>query len=306
MKAAICTRYGPPEVLQIEEVPLPQIKENEVLIRVAAFPVTTPDRRIRGIVVPFPVVGFIFKIFLRAQFGFMKPKLVLGSYLAGRIEAVGSQVTGYQVGDEVFAFTGAVRGAYAEYSCLSEDAVMALKPQNLSFEQSAALPYGGLSALCFLNRIGGIKEGQKVLIIGASGSIGSSVVQLAKHYGAEVWGMCRGERAELVKSLGADHIIDFETTDFTKGSMKYDLVFDAAGASSAAKCKGIIAENGNFLTVFSSVTILQKDDLELLKNLAEQGEFKPLIDRSYAFEEIAAAHRYADEGHPKGAVLVLL
>ena len=304
MKAAICTKYGPPDVLQIKEMPKPVPKDNEVLVRILAVPITTPDRRIRGLIVPFPLGQFFVKLFLRSKFGIPRPNLVLGSFMAGRVEAVGKNVTKFHVDDEVFACTGDQRGTYAEYTCLSEDALMTQKPSNLSFEESAAIPYGGCSALHFLSRAGGVKTGQKVLIYGASGAIGSSAVQLAKHFGAEVTGVCSGAKQDMVKSVGADFVIDYTTTDFTESDLCYDIIFDAAGKIPTSKRSKNLSENGAFITVFSRVMQLQPEDLLLIKTLAEAGEFKPVIDRCYPFERIAEAHKYADEGQAKGIVLV--
>jgi NADPH:quinone reductase-like Zn-dependent oxidoreductase len=307
MKAIVCTKYGPPDVLIIKEISKPTPGDNEILIHIAAFPITTPDRRIRGLSVPFPKAQFILRLLLRAKFGFVKPRnSVLGNYLAGTVEAVGNDVVNFHVGDEVFAYTGDRRGTYAEYICIPDDFVIAPKPSNLTFEETAAIPYGGCNALYFFKRAGGIKEGQNMLIYGASGAIGSSAVQLAKHYGAKVTGVCSSNNMELVKSLGADCVIDYTKEDFTNSGIRYDIVFDAVGKIHASVCEKCLTESGRYFTVFSGNSQILIEDFILLKALAEKGSYRPVIDRCYPLEQIVDAHSYADIEHTKGIVVVNL
>ena len=305
MRAVCCTGYGGPEVLVCREVPTPVPGKNEVLIKIRAFPVNTPDRRIRGLNVPFPKAQWILKLLLRASFGFFRPRNpILGNYFAGQIEAVGTNVDAARIGEEVFGYSGGRRGAYAEYLCLPTNTVMAPKPANLTFEQSAAIPYGGGNALYFLHRAGGVKAGQSVLIYGASGAIGAAAVQLAKHYGAHVTGVCGGANMPMVKALGADVVIDYAKENFVDGEGCYDLVFDAVGKLSAANCRQKLAPDGTFVTVMSGNSSVHQEDFVLLKKLAEEGKLKPVIGRYYSLEATAAAHECADGEHTNGVVVV--
>jgi len=302
MKAIICTKYGPPEVLQLKEVEKPRPKNNEVLIKIYATTASVVDRRIRGLNVPF----WAAQIPMRLMFGLTKPRNpILGRYLAGEIETVGKDVKRFQNGDQVYARTGARFGGYAEYTCLPEDSVMTLKPTNVTYEEAAAVPFGGACALHFLKRKGEIRSGQKVLIYGASGAVGTSAVQLAKYFGAEVTGACSTSNLELVKSLGADAVIDYTKEDFTKSNELFDLIFDAVGKISYSKSKKALKPNGKYVSVFTSGTAkILTEDFILLKELVEAGKIKPVIDRCYPLEEMAEAHRYADKGHTKGNVVV--
>jgi NADPH:quinone reductase-like Zn-dependent oxidoreductase len=304
MKAIVCTKYGPPEVLQLKEVEKPRPKNNEVLIKIYATTASIVDRRIRGLNVPF----WAARIPMRLMFGLTKPRNpILGRYLAGEIETVGKNVKRFQNGDQVYARTGARFGGYAEYTCLPEDSVMTLKPTNVTYEEAAAVPFGGACALHFLKRKGEIRSGQKVLIYGASGAVGTSAVQLAKYFGAEVTAVCSTTNLELVKSLGADAVIDYTKENFTKSNELFDLIFDAVGKISYSKSKKALKPNGKYVSVFTSGTAkILTEDFILLKELVEAGKIKPVIDRCYPLEQTAESHRYADKGHTKGNVVITI
>ena len=303
MKAVTFTRYGPPEVLQLVELPRPVPKPHEVLIRIHATSAHIGDTRIRK-ADPF---------LARLVFGLFRPRknLVPGMEVAGVIEEVGADVQGFKPGDEVFAFTGFGLGGYAEYICLPEKVkpgshdkkgLLALKPVNLSFEEAAVVPAGAMTALKNLQKAK-IGEGQHMLINGASGSLGTYAIQLAKHYEASVTAVCSGRNFELVRSLGADHTIDYTKTDFTKGKEKYDIIYDAVMKSRRSACKGILKSNGIFLNN-NGLPKIKAKDLLFLKGLIEQEQLRPIIDRSYSLEEVVAAHRYVDQGHKRGNVVL--
>jgi len=307
MKAIICTKYGSPDVLQIQEINKPIPKPNEILVKIHATTVHIGDTKIRSLK---PGLGYfkdiLFKPLMRIIIGFTGPrKKILGMELSGEIEAVGKAVKLFNAGDQVFASTGMKFGAYAEYICLSEDGVIAIKPKNISYEEAAAIPNGGITALLILKKAK-LQQGQKVLIYGASGSIGTFSVQIAKHFGADVTGVCSTANMELVKSIGADAVIDYTKTDFTQNGESYDIVFDAVGKVTPEQIK-IIKKNGgiylNVLTDTDSLKLKTKD-LEYIKKLVEAGELKPVIDRKYTLEQIVEAHRYVDKGHKKGNVII--
>lgn len=322
MKAVVYTKYGAPDVLQIIEVPTPTPKDNEVLIKIHATTVTSADWRIRSLKMP---VGF--GLMSRLVFGINKPRQpILGSELAGEVESIGKNVSKFKVGDRVFAFSGVGMGCHAEYKCLPEDGMIVLKPENLSYEEAAALCFGGTTALDFFRR-GNLQSGEKVLINGASGCVGTALVQLAKHFGADVTGVCSGTNIELIKSLGADRAIDYTKEDFTANGQTYDIIADPVGTAPFSRVKNSLKADGRLLQILAglpdvlsaplvSMTGRKKviagpaaervEDVRLLAKLAAEGAFKPYIDRSYPFDRIAEAHSYVDTGRKKGNVVVTL
>ncbi len=300
MKAIVCTKYGPPEVLQLKEVEKPTPKNNQVLIKIFATAVTASDCIVRGFKVPIA-----FWIPMALAVGFPKPRQpILGMVFAGEVESVGKDVKSFTEGDQVFGFDRFVFGAYAEYKCIPEDGMLAIKPTQVNYEQAAAIPYGGLLALPYLRK-GNIQRGQKVLIYGASGAVGTCAIQLAKYHGAEVTGVCSRTNLELVKSLGADAVIDYTKEDFTNRGERYDFIFNAVGKRKAKlQCKKALTPNGKHVTVDDGSPKIQIEDLILLKELVEAGKLKPVIDRCYALEQMAEAHRYVDKGHKRGNVVI--
>ena len=320
MKAVVYKKYGSPEVLQWAEIEKPTPKDNEVLIKIQATTVTSADCRIRSLHVP---TGF--GLIMRLVFGIWKPRQpVLGMELAGVVEAVGKDVTMFKVGDSVFAFSDTRMGCYAEYKCMPQDGAVVIKPANLSYDEAAALSFGGTTALHFL-RLAKLKRGEKVLINGASGSVGTALVQLARYFGAEVTGVCSAENMALVKSLGASRVIDYALEDFTQHSATYDVIVDTVGMALFSRSQGSLKAGGRLLMLVAGLPDMLKapwvsmlsgkkiiagsasvrvEDLHWLARLAEAGEFKPVIDRRYPFEHIVEAHRYVEAGHKKGNVIV--
>ncbi|WP_349409428.1 NAD(P)-dependent alcohol dehydrogenase [Pseudalkalibacillus sp. SCS-8] len=319
MKTVTCPKYGPPEVLQFQEVDKPVLKEDELLIRVHATTVSSGDSRIRNGSRKSLPLWPISKMAL----GLRKPKKsILGMDFAGEVESVGDAVTSFKKGDQVYGFCG--KGTYAEYITMRAEGSVTLMPANLTFEEAASVPFGAVSALDFLRK-GKIKSGQKVLIYGASGSVGTYAVQLAKYYGAEVTGVCSTGNVDLIQSLGADRVIDYTREDFTENGETYDIIFDTVGKTSFSRCKRSLNENGHYLlAVFDYPQIVQmlwtskvgtkkviggiagedSKDLLFLKEIIEAGKIRTVIDRRYPMAEIAEAHRYVDLGHKKGNVVI--
>ncbi|MDG0058582.1 NAD(P)-dependent alcohol dehydrogenase [Priestia sp. P5] len=302
MKAMVCTKYGKPDVLQLKEVEKPIPKENEILIKIHATTVTSGDCRVRSFNSPL-----LLWLPMRMVLGLRKPRQsILGVELAGEVEEVGKNVTQFKKGDQLFAMTGMKFGGYAEYICLPEKGTIAVKPEGVTYEEAASISFGGTTALHFFRK-GNIQAGKKVLIYGASGAVGTAAVQLASYYGAEVTGVCSAKNSELVKSLGADRVIDYQHEDFTKKEERYDLIFDAVGKIIKNQCKESLALNGRFVSVEGQgIAKVQTDDLLLLKKLMEEGQIKSVIDRCYSLEQIPAAHEYVETGRKIGNVAVVL
>jgi len=291
-------------VLQIRTVPDPRPRDKEVCIQLVATAVTASDCIVRGL-----KLRGVYRLLMRAAFGIRAPrKGIIGMIAAGEIESVGRDVTSFKPGDQVFGMDGFRAGTYAEKVCWPSSA-LALRPANLTYEEAAALPYGGLIASYFMRRLK-VRKGQRVLVYGASGAIGTSAVQLARNLGAEVTGVCSTTNLELVRSLGATSVIDYTKDDFTRSGMRYDVIFDAVGKLKSAKAMlnagAVLASGGVSMSVDDAFPRTKKSDLLVLKDLAESGAFRPVIDRRYPLDEIVEAHRYVDLGHKKGNVIVTI
>jgi NADPH:quinone reductase-like Zn-dependent oxidoreductase len=326
MKAIIYTKFGPPDVLQLKEVEKPTPKDKEILIRIHATTVGFGDIIARNFTYrKFAMPAPLYPI-MKIVFGLRKPKkTILGSEFSGTVEAVGTDVTLFKKGDEVFGYVGQQMGCYAEYKCMPEDGSVALKPANMTYAEAATVPYGGIIAFALLKKMK-IQPGQKILINGASGGIGSAAVQLAKaHFGAEVTGVCGTPRLEFVKALGADKVIDYTQEDFTQSGETYDIIFDILNKNSFGRCKKSLEKNGRYIlasfgmrqvfTMLRTKLIGSKkvicsmafdEDLDPVKELADAGKIKVVIDKSFPLEQAAEAHRYVEEGHKKGHIVITL
>jgi len=324
MKAIVHTKYGPPDELQLLEVEKPVPGDNEVLIKIHATTVTTTDCNARN----FTFVPQSFMFFARIMFGFKKPRIkILGIDLAGEIEAIGKNVKLFKAGDHVFGSPGTKFGGHAEYVCVPENGALAIKPADLSWEKAAAISLAGNTALFFIRDLAKIQAGQKILIHGASGAIGTYAVQLAKYYGAEVTGVCSTANAEMVKSLGADKVIDYTIEDFTKSNEKYDFVFNVVGKTTFSQCKGILKPKGiyldnmmevkDFLKVLwtsivggkkikGGVSTERAENLKFFIELIDSGMLRPVIDRIFPLERTAEAFQYVEQGHKKGNVIITM
>lgn len=324
MKAIVWTGYGPPDVLQLREVAKPVPNDNQVLIRIDATTATKADCELRGLKVPLALM-----LPLRLYLGIRRPRIrIPGQELAGEIEAVGNGVTRFAKGDPVFAWTGFRLGAYAEYTCLPETAALSIKPTNMTFEQAAPLAVGGLEATHFMRKAG-IRNGQKVLVNGAGGSIGSFAIQLAKHFGADVTGVDSTEKLDMLRSIGADKVIDYTKQDFTESGERYEVIFDVVGTNSFSQYVKSLNPDGRLLlgnpglsqqigarrTLPEGKQVISwgtraaheiTDDLAFLKELVEAGKIKSVIDRRYPLEQTADAHRYVETGRKKGNVVINL
>ncbi|HOI29002.1 MAG TPA: NAD(P)-dependent alcohol dehydrogenase [Melioribacteraceae bacterium] len=307
MKAVICTKYGPPEVLEIREVEKPAPKPNEVLVKILATTAHIGDTKIRRFEPGMgPVKDFFFKPMMRIVLGFKGPrKKILGMELSGEVEAIGKDVTRFKVGDPVFASTEFRFGTYAQYCCLPENGILAIKPANMTHEEAAPVSNGGITALIHLRKAN-IRKGEKALIYGASGSVGTYAIQIAKNYGAEVTAVCSTSNIELVKSLGADKVIDYTKEDFTQNNETFDVIYDAVGKIEHSKRRKPLSANGRFINVLtaSGNIKLNVNDLYALKDLCDAGKLKSVIDRIYPLDQIREAHRYVDKGHKKGNVVI--
>jgi len=322
VKAAVYHKYGPPEVVSIKTVARPSPKDKEVLIKNFASTVTSADWRTRSLILPPGFASFIGRL----AFGIFGPrKKILGLTLAGEISELGKGVTKFNLGDRVFAIDGKALGGHAQFKVMPEDGAIALIPENLSSEEAAALPFGGTTAYDFLKVRGGIQSSEKVLINGASGDTGTAAVQLAKHFGADVTGVCSTSNLELVKSIGANKVIDYTTTDFSKNGETYDMIIDTVATASWARSNASLTKKGRLLLILGSLSDILRapfvskkggkkliageareraEDLRFLAKLAESGEFKPVVDRIYPLDQIVAAHTYVDTGHKKGSVVI--
>jgi len=305
MKAVICTQYGPPEVLQNKEIEKPKPKNKEVLVKIHFTTVHIGDTKIRRLE---PGMGkskdLFIKPLMRIMLGFNRPrKKVLGMEFSGVIEKIGKDVTKFKKGDAVFGSTQLNFGTYAEYCCASENSIISTLPSNMGLEETAPLSNGAMTALYYFRKAK-ISKGQKVLIYGASGSVGTYAVQIAKYFKTTVTGVCSTSNIEMVKSLGTDKIIDYKTVDFTQNNETYDIIFDAVGKIPHDKRKKSLSKNGTYVNVLTDNFKLKIQDLDFIKGICEKGKLKSIIDRTYPLKEIVEAHRYVDKGHKKGNVLI--
>jgi NADPH:quinone reductase-like Zn-dependent oxidoreductase len=303
LKAAVCTRYGPPEVLRLEELATPVPRKNEVRIRILATAVSSSDCYVRGL-----DLNLAYRMMARLALGWNAPRRpVLGMVLSGVVDSVGPDAGSLEEGQPVFGFDRHRFGTYAQYVCWPEDGLLTRRPANLTDEEAAAIPYGGLLALSYLRKAD-VRAGQRVLIYGASGAVGTSAVQLTRHLGAQVTGVCSTANVDLVASLGATTVIDYTREDFTDRAERYDLILDTVGkrksAAALRRCRQVLAPKGACVSVDDGTPNLRHEDLVLLGGLATKGEIRPVIDRTFALADIVEAHRYVDNGHKRGNVVV--
>jgi NADPH:quinone reductase-like Zn-dependent oxidoreductase len=303
MKAVVCTRYGPPSVLRVEERTTPVPRGNEVRIRIRASAVTSSDCYVRGL-----DLGPAYRLMARLALGWNGPRQpVLGMVLSGEVDSVGPNASLFDVGEPIFGFDQRRFGTYAQFVCWPEDGLLATRPANLTDVEAAAIPYGGLLALAFLRKAE-VRSGQRILVYGASGAVGTSAVQLARHFGAAVTGVCSTPNVDLVASLGATAVIDYTAEDFTDRAERYDLILDAVGkrksAAALRRCRQVLAPGGACVSVDDGRPNLRREDLALLGELVTKGEVRPVIDRTYALDNIVGAHTYVDYGHKRGNVVV--
>ena len=304
MKAVVVKGYGEPEVLSVQDVEKPTPKDNELLIKVYAASLNSGDVRIRSLDAGGGLKGFLAKYFLRLALGLRKPRRVPGSVLAGKVVGVGTSVTRFKPGDEIYARTGFSFGAFGEYCALPDKRAIALKPKSASFEEASALPFGGNTALYFLRKAG-VAEGKNVLIYGATGAVGSSAVQVAKNYGASVTAVSGPDGIKLTESLGADNVYNYKTTSLNEIEGRFDIVFDAVGKISKAKAAHLLTENGVYTTVDSlDVAKELSSDLEELAQMYDEGKLIAVIDKTFDLEDIVEANRYVDSGRKKGSVVI--
>lgn len=307
MKAVICTKYGAPDVLKLKEVAKPTPNDNEVCVKIHATAVTNSDIFIRSSKLPFPII-----IPFRLMIGILKPrKSIIGLVYSGEIETIGKNIKRFKPGDQVYGITGFTLGAYAEYVCLKEKdskvGCISFKPTNISHEEATMVAYGGLLAFQYLEK-GNIQQGQKVLIYGASGTSGTLAVQIAKHLGAEVTGVCSTANVEMVKNLGADYVIDYTKQDSVPDGVYYDFILDSVGKAKTSKlkkaCKKVLSSNGKYVSIDNGDLKNSSQRLNKIKEYAEAGYIKPVLDRCYSLEEIVEAHSYVEKGHKKGGVAI--
>ena len=324
MRAALHTAYGPASLLQVTDVEKPLPAAHQVLIKIRATTVSTGDCNVRN----FTFVPRSMAPVARLMFGIRKPwrPRILGTQLAGEVEAVGKLVTRFKIGNRIVASTGMAAGGHAQYACLPEDGTLAIKPERLSWEEAVAIPFGADAALYYLRDLAKIQPGQALLVVGASGSIGTAAVQLGKHFGARVTGVCSGRNAGLVKSLGADDVIDYTREDFTRSGKTYDLILDTVAATTFSRCRQSLTPEGIFLPCIMSLTdmlfrmpwtsmrrgrklkggvaIENRDRMNVIMELAQAGTLEPIVDRSYPLEQIAEAFTYVEQGHKRGNVVI--
>ncbi len=301
MKAVICTRYGSPEVLQITELPIPIPKDNEILVRIIATAVNSGDTRVRSL-----NVKGLMKVMMRLVLGISKPrKPILGTVFSGIVETAGNKVSKFKVGDKVFGMTGFNFGTYAEYITVNQNSTVIKMPKNATFEEAVAIIFGGQTAIYFLDKVKiAEKVNPKILIAGATGSVGTAAIQIARHYKADITAVCSSEGRELVSELGVNNIILYDKEDLTKLTEKFDIIFDAVGKFNKKQCATLLNKNGIYKTVSAGYASESIQQLQLLKELFEKGALKAVIDKTFQMDEIIVAHRYVDTGRKKGNVVL--